>query len=92
MNDKDTLADLLIEAGEALKYDRCGLTQEQINDLTSMLNHVRLNKSQAAEFVGLSTRQFDRYVAAGKLPPGKHELGSKSLYWYKDELMEADCK
>lgn len=31
---------------------------------------------------------FDNYVREGKLPRGKHEIGSKELSWSKKELDE----
>jgi excisionase family DNA binding protein len=49
--------------------------------------HEEMNKQQAADYLNISTRTFDRYIESGKLPQGIHVRGSKNLIWYKDELI-----
>ena len=49
--------------------------------------HVKVNKTQAAEFLHISSRTFDRKICNGELPIGKKDIGSNQLYWYKDELL-----
>lgn len=46
-----------------------------------------MNKQQAADYLNISTRTFDRYIESGKLPQSIHVRGSKNLIWYKDELI-----
>jgi predicted DNA-binding transcriptional regulator AlpA len=49
--------------------------------------HVKINKTQASDFLHISTRTFDRKINDGELPVGKKDVGSNQLYWYKDELL-----
>lgn len=47
-----------------------------------------ISKYSACEYLNMSRATFDRYVAEGKLPRGKHEIGFKELRWYKKDLDE----
>lgn len=47
-----------------------------------------ISKYSACEHLNISRATFDRYVAEGKLPKGKHEIGFKELRWYKKDLNE----
>ena len=49
--------------------------------------HIKVNKTQASDFLHISTRTFDRKINDGELPAGKKDIGSNQLYWYKDELL-----
>ena len=41
-----------------------------------------MNKQEAADYLNMSTRTFDRYIERGELPQGVHVRGSKNLIWY----------
>ena len=49
--------------------------------------HIKVNKTQASDFLHISTGTFDRKINDGELPAGKKDIGSNQLYWYKDELL-----
>ena len=92
MNLNKEVADQLRTAADDIENNRCGLNQNEIQDLASVVMHIEMNKSEAANYLGLSIRTFDRYIANGWIPRGIRPLGSNSLVWYKDELAKADYK
>ena len=47
-----------------------------------------ISKYSACEYLNVSRATFDRYVAEGKLPKGKHEIGFKEKFWLKKDLDE----
>lgn len=47
-----------------------------------------ISKYAACEYLNISRATFDRYVAEGKLPKGKHEIGFKEKFWLKKDLDE----
>lgn len=92
MNLNKQVADELRKAADDIEQNRCGLNRNEILDLASSVLHQEMNKNEAAMFLGLNVRTFDRRVHDGYLPQGQHVLGSKNLVWYKDELIKADCE
>lgn len=40
-----------------------------------------INKQQASEILGISVRQFDRYVKQGKILKGKKFRNKTTLFW-----------
>ena len=53
-----------------------------------------MNKTQAADYLGVSRATFDNLVKEGKIPTGKHVIGFKEKRWYvKDlEVFRHNCK
>lgn len=47
-----------------------------------------ISKYSACNYLNISRATFDRYVAEGKLPEGKHEIGFKEKFWFKKDLDE----
>lgn len=47
-----------------------------------------ISKYLACKYLNISRATFDRYVAEGKLPKGKHEIGFKEKFWLKKDLDE----
>ena len=47
-----------------------------------------ISKYSACEYLKISRATFDRYVAEGKLPKGKKQLGFKELSWTEKVLDE----
>ena len=90
MDLKHLVADFLRESADKIEQGTCGLEEDELLQLTSTLMHQKLNKSEAASLLNISTRQFDRKIESGELPKGTHTLGSKQLYWYKDEILLND--
>ena len=45
-----------------------------------------MNKTEAADYIGVSRATFDLHVSLGNIPKGRKRTGFKELVWYKDEL------
>ena len=45
-----------------------------------------MNKTQAADYIGVCRATFDNYVKDGLIPKGKQISGFKELRWYKSDL------
>lgn len=45
-----------------------------------------MNKTQAADYLGVSRATFDNYVRDGFIPKGKQVGSFKELRWYKSDL------
>jgi excisionase family DNA binding protein len=45
-----------------------------------------MNKTQAADYLGVSRATFDNYVHDGRIPHGKQIGSFKELRWYKSDL------
>ncbi len=65
---------------------------QQQCDIIKILSNVNLgqenemNKTQAADYVGVSRATFDNYVRDGFIPKGKQVGNFKELRWYKSDL------
>lgn len=68
------------------------LSYEQQCDIIRVLSNVNLgqdnemNKTQAADYLGVSRATFDNYVHDGFIPKGKQIGKFKELRWYKSDL------
>lgn len=78
----------LRDSANKIDSGECGLEESEIIYLAQSILHIKVNKSQAANFLGISTRTLDRRIMSGEIPQGKKDLGSNSLYWFKDELLK----
>lgn len=87
MDLKRILAQYLRETADKIEQNTCSLTDSEIKHLLGHIIHEEMNKQQAADYLNISTRTFDRYIESGKLPQGVHVRESKNLIWYKDELI-----
>jgi excisionase family DNA binding protein len=45
-----------------------------------------MNKTEAADYLGVSRATFDNYVRDGRIPHGKQIGNFKELRWYKSDL------
>lgn len=45
-----------------------------------------MNKTQAADYLGISRATFDNHVRDGFIPKGKQVSRFKELRWYKSDL------
>lgn len=88
MDLKEIVGEYLIKSGEDIKSGTCHLKDDEIQYLAQHLMHKELNKTEAADLLNLSVRNFDRKINAGELPKGQHEQGNKQLIWYEDELLK----
>lgn len=72
--------------------DNTNLSYEQQCDIIRVLSNVNagqdneMNKTQAADYLGVSRATFDNYVHDGFIPKGKQVGKFKELRWYKSDL------
>ena len=72
--------------------DNTHLNYEQQCNVIRVLSNVNLgqdnemNKTQAADYLGVSRATFDNYVRDGLIPKGKQIGKFKELRWYKSDL------
>ena len=72
--------------------DNTNLSYEQQCDIIRILSNVdygkdnEMNKTQAADYLGVSRATFDNYVRDGFIPKGKQIGNFKELRWYKSDL------
>ena len=88
MDLKSIVAQYLREAADKIENGSCSLNDTEIKYLVSHIMHEEMNKQEAADYLNMSTRTFDRYIEKSELPQGVHVRGSKNLIWYKDELVK----
>lgn len=68
------------------------LSYEQQCSIIKILSNVNIgqenemNKTQAADYLGVSRATFDNYIRDGFIPKGKKIEGFKELRWYKSDL------
>lgn len=68
------------------------LSYEQQCDIIRILSNVdsgqdnEMNKTQAAEYLGVCRATFDNYVRDGFIPQGRQVGKFKELRWYKSDL------
>lgn len=72
--------------------DNTNLSYEQQCDIIKILSNVNIgqdnemNKTQAADYIGVSRATFDNYVRDGFIPKGTQVGKFKELRWYKSDL------
>ena len=72
--------------------DNTDLSYEQQCEILKILSNVNLgqenemNKTEAADYLGVSRATFDNYVRDGFIPKGKQIGHFKELRWYKSDL------
>ena len=68
------------------------LSYEQQCDIIRLMSNVNIgqenemNKTKAADYLGVSRATFDNYVRDGFIPKGKQVGNFKELRWYKSDL------
>ena len=71
--------------------DNTNMSYEQQCNLLRVLSNVNIgqdnemNKTQAADYLGVSRATFDNYVHDGFIPRGKQVGKFKELRWYKSD-------
>lgn len=77
---------------EDIDADNTNISYEQQCDIIRILSNVdsgkdnEMNKTQAADYLGVSRATFDNYVHDGFIPKGKQVGSFKELRWYKSDL------
>lgn len=72
--------------------DNTNIDYEQECEILRLLSNVNIgqenemNKTQAADYLGVSRATFDNYVRDGFIPKGKQVGSFKELRWYKSDL------
>lgn len=72
--------------------DNTNISYDQQCEILKILSNVNLgqenemNKTQAADYLGVSRATFDNYVRDGFIPKGKQIGSFKELRWYKSDL------
>lgn len=72
--------------------DNTNISYEQQCDIIRILSNVdsgkdnEMNKTQAADYLGVSRATFDNYVRDGFIPKGKQIGSFKELRWYNSDL------
>ena len=72
--------------------DNTNISYEQQCDIIKILSNVdigqdnEMNKTRAADYLGVSRATFDNYVRDGFIPKGKQIGSFKELRWYKSDL------
>lgn len=72
--------------------DNTNISFEQECQILQILSNVNIgkdnemNKTQAADYLGVSRATFDNYVRDGFIPKGKQVGNFKELRWYKSDL------
>ena len=83
---KELALTLIKKAYNMVKNDKCDPTDESINLLRKMCVR-KLNKTQAAKYIGVSVSTFNKLVAGGLISQGTKEA-NECLKWQTDELDE----
>ena len=72
--------------------DNSNLSYEEQCNIIRILSNVNIgqenemNKTQAADYIGVCRATFDNYIRDGLIPKGKQISGFKELRWYKSDL------
>ena len=86
------IRDILQKFIDDIDADNSNLSYEQQCQLIQVLSNVNagqdneMNKTQAADYLGVSRATFDNYVRDGFIPKGKQVGKFKELRWYKSDL------
>lgn len=75
-----------IDAGNSnLDYDQQCAILRILSNVNSQEDN-EMNKTKAADYIGVSRATFDNYVRDGFLPKGRKVGDFKELRWYKSDL------
>ena len=83
---------LLQQFIDDIDANNTNISYEQQCDIIRLLSNVNagqeneMNKTQAADYIGVSRATFDNYVKDGFIPKGKQIGNFKELRWYKSDL------
>lgn len=67
------------------------LSESEMMDIMDLFNRLNnrntmMNRTEAAEYLHMSQRSFDRYVHDGVIPKGEHHRGDKQILWRRADL------
>lgn len=87
-----TIKTILQKSIDDIDADNTNLNYDQQCDIIKILSNVdigqenEMNKTEAADYLGVSRATFDNYVRDGFIPKGKQIGKFKELRWYKSDL------
>lgn len=87
-----TIKTILQKFIDDIDADNTNLSYDQQCDIIKILSNVdigqenEMNKTEAADYLGVSRATFDNYVRDGFIPKGKQIGKFKELRWYKSDL------
>lgn len=73
------------EFGERIENGTCGTDPETLQQIASMMLHIKLNIEDVCKYINCSRATLNRMVADGRIPYPHKESGGKE-YWYRDEI------
>lgn len=82
------VGNLLIKIGEKIKNGECGLDDDEIKELSTMILHRKLNLEQVCNEYGFSRATLYRKIQSGEFPKPHKDAGGKEYFW-QDEI--EDC-
>lgn len=86
---------VLLQIVKDIDDGNCNMSEAEMQSVITMLqnmnNRMKLyNRTEAAEYLHISQRTFDRYVHDGIIPKGKHHRGDKQISWTASELDQVE--
>lgn len=85
---KKWLIVLLETALRDIKSGNCHPSEEESQVLFDALADIKVNKTQACDFLNISQSQFENEVQLGRIPEGKKLYrGDTHKYWTKRDLI-----
>ena len=71
-----------------VKNDECASVESVNAAFSAMYGSETLNKTEAAAFLGIAVSTFNKYLAAGTIPPGTKKR-NECLKWRISDLEQA---
>lgn len=60
--------------------------QEELLQLYEKISRKELNKTEASDYLGISTGTLNNYINRGWIPEGIKKRGSSQKVWFKSDL------
>lgn len=69
------------------------INKEALESLISIVNEtcnksIRISKYEFCQKIHAARSTFDKYVAEGKIPPGRDQVGFKEKYWTLKDVID----
>lgn len=84
---KQTLLKILSETYDRVNNDECGLDDDELTSIATLLAHYKVNEEQVCHRKGISRATLTRRIQSGEYPPPHKEPGGKKFYFW-DEVMD----
>lgn len=93
----DVIKKLLLKVIDDIDSGNSNITESDANEIIECLTKYTqkdrpISKYEACVYLGLARSTFDKYVANGIIPKGKHRACFKELYWIKKDLDDVVTK